>query len=476
MKYESTAKGLASLGRHGDTMLMHVNPSEVATLSKVLGPVTRNPHTGLPEAFGWGSAIGSILGGIGSFGVGAALEPVIGDMVEEGLLGNVLRKAIPALAGAGVGAAVGGATGGKAGAMGGAAQGLMSGGIGAYASNDLLGSPHQAYAPEAPTKLPEPNEALSSTPEYQKLGNVGEPSQMSLTIQKHLGQPDILSHEAPDYANTVNTMREAQNLNAVDKPGFFDNLGTIAHGAVSDEGFKKLEPYASPLFMSGMIGNTITNQQESNKAANEATDFVTRQRLLAKLRGEQLAREAYSGAYSAYAGGGPITMHKDGLIPTSVMIPEHMVEKVINSGGLSAFLQSSARDADNFATGGYVNTAPFSPQSSYPQAHILSAQPYAGAAPNSVVNTLAHGASFEHGGLIDGEGDGMSDDIDANIDGQEPVRVADGEYVVPKHIVEMLGPDRLDELLRKVRRASYGREDQINENAGLHAAKKELGI
>ena len=124
MKYESTAKGLASLGRHGDTMLMHVNPSEVATLSKVLGPVTRNPHTGLPEAFGWGSAIGSILGGIGSFGVGAALEPVIGDMVEEGLLGNVLRKAIPALAGAGVGAAVGGATGGKAGAMGGAAQDL----------------------------------------------------------------------------------------------------------------------------------------------------------------------------------------------------------------------------------------------------------------------------------------------------------------------------------------------------------------
>jgi len=360
--------------------------------------------------------------------------------------------------------------------MGGAAQGLMSGGIGAYASNDLLGSPHQAYAPEAPTKLPEPNEALSSTPEYQKLGNVGEPSQMSLTSQKQLGQPDILSHETPDYTDTINTMHRAQSLSTADKPGFFDNLGSLAHTAVSDSGFKQLEPYTSPLFMSGMIGNTITNQQESNKAANEATDFVTRQRLLAKLRGEQLAREAYSGAYSAYAGGGPITMHKDGLIPTSVMIPEHMVEKVINSGGLSAFLQSSARDADNFATGGYVNTAPFSPQSFYPQAHILSAQPYAGAAPNSVVNTLAHGASFEHGGLIDGEGDGMSDDIDADIDGQEPVRVADGEYVVPKHIVEMLGPDRLDELLRKVRRASYGREDQINENAGLHAAKKELGI
>ena len=56
------------------------------------------------------------------------------------------------------------------------------------------------------------------------------------------------------------------------------------------------------------------------------------------------------------------------------------------------------------------------------------------------------------GGLIDGEGDGMSDDIDADIEGQEPVRVADGEYVIPRHIVDMIGTDRLDDLLKQVRR------------------------
>ena len=70
----------------------------------------------------------------------------------------------------------------------------------------------------------------------------------------------------------------------------------------------------------------------------------------------------------------------------------------------------------------------------------------------------------------------MSDDIPANIEGQEEVRVADGEYVVPRHIVDMIGVDRLDELLKQVRRAAHGKDTQIREGAGLKAAKMELGL
>lgn len=40
----------------------------------------------------------------------------------------------------------------------------------------------------------------------------------------------------------------------------------------------------------------------------------------------------------------------------------------------------------------------------------------------------------------------------------------------------MVGVDRLDELLKQVRMAAYGRKDQINEDAGLEAAKRELGL
>ena len=46
-----TAEGLASFGRHGDNMLVHMNPEEVAGLSS-LGEITYNPITGLPEAWG----------------------------------------------------------------------------------------------------------------------------------------------------------------------------------------------------------------------------------------------------------------------------------------------------------------------------------------------------------------------------------------------------------------------------------------
>ena len=50
---DAQVQNLASKGRFGDTMLMHVNPDELRGLSSLLGPTTTNPDTGLPEAFAW---------------------------------------------------------------------------------------------------------------------------------------------------------------------------------------------------------------------------------------------------------------------------------------------------------------------------------------------------------------------------------------------------------------------------------------
>ena len=47
---ENAAQGIASLGRQGDNVLVHMSPDELDTLSK-LGNITYNPVTGLPEAF-----------------------------------------------------------------------------------------------------------------------------------------------------------------------------------------------------------------------------------------------------------------------------------------------------------------------------------------------------------------------------------------------------------------------------------------
>jgi len=64
-------ENVASRGRHGDTMLMHVNPDELRGLSSLLGPTTTNPDTGLPEAFAWWlPLIGAAIGGIGAAATG----------------------------------------------------------------------------------------------------------------------------------------------------------------------------------------------------------------------------------------------------------------------------------------------------------------------------------------------------------------------------------------------------------------------
>lgn len=69
------AAGLASLGRGGDSMLVHMQPREVAGLQRLAmahgGSLTVNPETGLPEA----SFLGDVLGVVAPIALGAFLGP-----------------------------------------------------------------------------------------------------------------------------------------------------------------------------------------------------------------------------------------------------------------------------------------------------------------------------------------------------------------------------------------------------------------
>ena len=55
----NTAEGLASFGRGGDDILVHMNPEELQGLAS-MGNITYNPITGLPEAFGLGKFFSNI--------------------------------------------------------------------------------------------------------------------------------------------------------------------------------------------------------------------------------------------------------------------------------------------------------------------------------------------------------------------------------------------------------------------------------
>mgnify|MGYP003543525685 CR=1 FL=1 len=110
MSLKTIAHQLEGKGRNGDTTLMHIQPTELAVLEAMLGKTTRNPKTGLPEAFSWkkllaGIALGvaaiptggaSLLGALGmAGGLGAGAAGALGTLggaIGAGLIGDSLKS------------------------------------------------------------------------------------------------------------------------------------------------------------------------------------------------------------------------------------------------------------------------------------------------------------------------------------------------------------------------------------------------
>ena len=116
---KNAADQLATQGRYGDTMMVHMNPIEVDALAKLspTGQLTINPQTGQPEAFLpllgsllaptllGGTALGATLGtvgasalgtGLGTIAEGGSLKEGITAGIMGGLTGGLLKGIMPA--------------------------------------------------------------------------------------------------------------------------------------------------------------------------------------------------------------------------------------------------------------------------------------------------------------------------------------------------------------------------------------------
>ena len=446
-KFQNTASGLASLGRNGDTMLMHVNPEEVAGLTALLGSApTVNPETGLPEAFGWGGMISNMLGGIASMTVGSSLyEPLkefakekfdLADVVDPdagswfGLGGSALggaatNAAVSALGAGLTGGNVGNAV--KSGLLVGGAEGLYGG----LEAENILGTP-QTAAPK-PTQ---PAQTFESSP-------LLTPKQPSIAEQI-TGKPLSVSGSLPELEATAKTPSSFTNnlKNAWDR-----NFTSV-------KGMKEFaknywEPVA--LGMTAQAGLQSSYEDAEKAKENEYLWWDLMRRT--GIRPEDMQYTTTFRPMGGYAEGGAVGFSGEGGVPVKAYIPQHAIDDLKRQGGLGAL---------GLAQGGYINTRPFDPNTAYPQSMISRAAPYPGAAP--IRNEVVQG--YEDGGFVDGEGDGMSDDVPATIDGEEEVRVADGEVIIPKAIVDMFGVDALDNMLKRVRMAAYGTAHQVKQDAG----------
>ena len=282
--YEEMAQTVAGKGRYGDSMIMHVNPIEVAILdAQYPGMITKNPETGQPEAFlfllpllaaaGSGiAATAGVLGGIGS-GIAALGAPLLGALgtgatALGGAVGSGLgalgsgRGALGGAAGSGIGSVagavgsglktIGSGIGSVFGGGGGAASAVPTATKGSVDLSALLGTaaPGSAQAPlmaaGASTASPVVTSGLSAASGLAPTAGVLSPAAGGgLSV----GQVSNALQIAPELAAkaTPEMLGEAAWMRAVDP------LANVVPGA-------DISQIASLNNPSGLMGEVVTSQ------------------------------------------------------------------------------------------------------------------------------------------------------------------------------------------------------------------------
>jgi hypothetical protein len=408
MSLEVAAKHLAAHGRHGDSTLVHMSPNEVAGLQALARSkgksLSRNPHTGLPEAFDLGQELGNATSGIGATVTGAALAIAFPELAAMGYT-------IPAI--------VGGthyATTGNAGES-------VMGAVGAYGGQNVAGNVMQSGATttseNAIAEAKAAAEAGASEEEQQAIidkamgqstgwNNAAQgaknwwenPTVAGLGGWKTLGMaaaPAILGAMKPKAAPT-----SAQNPQMI-RPYTFDYNAQYGH------------PSNPPITASYVPGQDTSERQWFAPTYTAQTPY--------KAANGGIVALAVGGMA---AGGGPVEqMSNNAAIGANTMYP-------------MANMTTSA-----FAT----------PYQDPRSTNMMSAMAPSGGGtvdamsgePNMQGTRLAAGGLSDLGGysdggrLLRGPGDGVSDSIPAQISQHQPARLADGEFVVPARIVSELG-------------------------------------
>lgn len=329
----------------------------------------------------------------------------------------------------GLGAGLGAATGGEAGATGGLLTGLISGGGAAMQ--------HDAYRAAMGLDNAPAGEQVKGMPiaDIQSIGAYGTPGVLPGSEPLSgvsTAQGDITKQLAKQRELEPSPTAKSPLLDK-DKPSYFKLTSELGMPALT-------------------LGMGLTSAMQQGQAARDAEEEKRLKAAKEKADIASLVSRLYGKTYDE---GGMVV----NTGAATVKFPEWFIDEFARSGGLQSL-----------AHGGYINTQQFDPNTAHPQSQIPRATPYPAASPirNEVVD-------FERGGLLEGEGDGMSDHIPANIDGKEPVRVADGEFVIPKGVAAKYGEKKLEAMLNQVRSAAHAKKGkQIVENAGKRAFIRTL--
>jgi len=460
MSLHKLATEIQKKGRGDDRMLVHMTPKEVEGLQAIArahgGSLTINPDTGL---------------------------------VEAGFLKNIL----PMVIGAGLTAATGGAAapwmiglgygGFEAARTGDISKGLMAG-LGAYGGAGLAGS--LAGAGGTSLATPEAVAGQLGTP-----AATGANSQAAMLAQQNAGfgveglqgirnAASTATPITPQFDGSVlagqpiGTSAQAalptygQQLSAGAKQVTSTPEAAIAFGK---QNMMNIGASAAPVVAGAMEPKPIETNQEDYKRRYPELSLANDFRGYTPTRPNPYYTPTGLG-YGGYAGGGTVgfqDMPRGGLAALQGMRDGY------------APSTTAAGDIAQFQAGGDVKKKKAT-RTSAAQLAAMSADE-AGLADLNNARAMAQmrgnvtmpKRSVEDMGVISaaqgrylkGGGDGMSDSIPATINGKQPARLADGEFVIPADVVSHLGngssdagAKRLYAMMDKVRVARTGKKKQ----------------
>lgn len=368
------ARTLASYGRNGDNMLVHVSRKELEGIRALTGrDFTQNPDTGLPEAFNF-----------------ANLLPLAAGIGASVLTGGA---AIPAALAAGATSA------GVTAAQGGSLQdsltsGLISGAT-SYAGGQILSGVGDAAGAASSTGISSP----VSDPGF--MGQVAATPSVPAAGAAAPGLMDTMATRASDFGTRLSNI-------ASDPGAAASKIGEN----IAARPFSALVAGGGTLMQAGdmMGGGPEIPGQTPYDASRYPERFPTNPRQW----------NAPPSGYRAGAG------------------PEY---RYFAKGGLT-----SMRSEDGY-TANLMNEA---------KAAILGEHPRPREAMERFREAFGEDALSMlrdrlTGGQVRGAGSGMDDLVPGTIEGRQKVRLADGEFVLPAHIVSAIGDGSTDHGVRRLK-------------------------
>lgn len=521
---KDVAKGLASLGRGRDTMLVHMSPREVAGLQTLAmatgGSLTINPHTGLHEA-GWlESILPMVAGGALTVMSGGTLSPLMAAAITGGGTGLVtgdwekgLMAGLGAFGGASLGAGIAGAgadvtaqAAAEAAAANAAPQASIAGASGELGSSALGAGENLLTRGTAEAAKQAEMQAAQQAAAQQAATASGKAAQGWQNFKTGLGTLDSGQGWMNLYNQPTMGMKgsAAAALPVMSAMNQMDGAGSYKedpaqYWATSYSPGEQLVPGQGYLSGQGYYGgHWTTDPKEATRTPSRSGSWAGAE---GGVPGSSNMQDYYASllmpaASAPAAPPSPDAMNAYLKRTSDLINAPPQPTRTTSTPGWNSYTSNDDIRQLGLATGNFGdalrtnlalgntdlidwfdkkfdisgrlgrNITPTTP--SAPNADVNPGAPNAMA--GGGIAALAHGGTYNAGGkLLRGPGDGVSDSIPAIIKGPQPQRaaLADGEFVFPARIVSEIGNGSTEAGARKL----YAVMDKIQQDR-MQTAKR----